>query len=258
MRKGSTETSTNNSKTDLHSHEELNKKRRKREPWTDNIENYHRNRKEKNKKKWISLFQSDDRSSLHFYTSIEFDVAALFWFFSSHWFSSSWSQQSYWVSSSNPKQHRHQRVSSDLWSSDDVLVIPVDTNEVVLRWNKTGITIAGGFGPGNGSHQLNTPRDLALYEQNTLYIADTLNNRIQKFLRDAANGSTVAGTGVNGTSSNQLSSPSGVLSEVNGNIHIADLGNHRILRWQNGASAGSTIAGIGQRILEIDKSNHSK
>lgn len=105
---------------------------------------------------------------------------------------------------------------------------------------------------------MNTPRDLALYEQNTLYIADTLNNRIQKFLRDAANGSTVAGTGVNGTSSNQLSSPSGVLSEVNGNIHIADLGNHRILRWQNGASAGSTIAGIGQRILEIDKSNHSK
>ena len=123
----------------------------------------------------------------------------------------------------------------------------VDTRQAVLRWNATGITIAGGFGPGNGSHQLNTPRDLAVDDQNTLYIADTLNHRIQRFLVGASNGTTIAGTGVNGSSSNQLSSPSGILYEMNGNICIADLGNHRILLWQNGASSGSTIAGIGER-----------
>jgi len=45
----------------------------------------------------------------------------------------------------------------------------------------TGTTIAGLRGlPGLNASQLDTPIDLALGSSNTLYIADYVNNRVQK------------------------------------------------------------------------------
>lgn len=113
----------------------------------------------------------------------------------------------------------------------------------VLRWNKTGITVAGISGmPGNTSSQLNTPLDVTLDYLNTLYIADLGNARVQKYLRDASTGSTVAGNGAIGSSANQLSGPAAVLVDSNGNIYVVDTGNNRIQYWSNGATSGTTIA----------------
>jgi len=51
------------------------------------------------------------------------------------------------------------------------------------QWNKTGITVAGTKDqPGNSSNQLNRPRGIFIRKSaNTLYVADTKNNRIQMF-----------------------------------------------------------------------------
>ena len=53
----------------------------------------------------------------------------------------------------------------------------------VLRWNSTGITVAGiGGMPGNASNQFNSPTDVILDYANNLYIADYNNHRVQKYL----------------------------------------------------------------------------
>lgn len=114
------------------------------------------------------------------------------------------------------------------------------------------MTVAGGRGAGNNSDQLNTPWDARLDYQNSLYIADTQNHRIQKFTRDASIGTTVAGIGVNGSASNQLTLPSKLLVDSNYNLRISDTGNNKVELWLNGASNRSTIAGAGRKQCSTD------
>jgi sugar lactone lactonase YvrE len=124
-------------------------------------------------------------------------------------------------------------------------------NHRVMKWppNATvGIVVAGTPGvSGNSDQLLNGPYGLYLDEQNSyLYIADTGNNRIQRYrLGTAANGTTVAGGNGPGSNSNQLNGPHGVyVSKNNGDIYIADRANNRIQLWSSGASSGVTIAGV--------------
>ncbi|CAF3716204.1 unnamed protein product [Rotaria sp. Silwood1] len=121
-------------------------------------------------------------------------------------------------------------------------------SEAILRWNTTGITIAGiSNEPGNDSTHLNTPWDVTLDYQNSLYIADRNNHRIQKYLAGSLNGTTVAGqeNGTSGSTLSYLQNPSRILIDVNGNMYITDTGNHRILSWSSGSSSGVMIAGTG-------------
>ena len=46
-----------------------------------------------------------------------------------------------------------------------------------------GITVAGTGQLGQGNNQLQFPYDVAFDSQMNLYVADTWNNRLQKFLR---------------------------------------------------------------------------
>lgn len=121
----------------------------------------------------------------------------------------------------------------------------------VMKWPRNatvGVLVAGSPGvSGNNNQLLNGPYGLHLDENNSyLYIADTGNNRIQRYrLGTAANGTTVAGGNGAGSNSNQLNGPHGVyVSKNNGDIYIADRANNRIQRWSFGASSGVTIAGI--------------
>ncbi len=98
------------------------------------------------------------------------------------------------------------------------------------------------------SAQLNQPLGVAVGENGTLYIADTINNRI-RLVRADGTISSIAGAGSSGFSgddgpavSAQLSSPVGVALAVDGSVYVADLGNHRIRLV--GTSGGiSTVAG---------------
>lgn len=116
-----------------------------------------------------------------------------------------------------------------------------------LRWNKTGITVVGNTSfSGNGSSELNAPRDVIVDYQNTLYIADCNNNRIQKYMRGSTYGTTVAGN-ANGTSGNDLhalNTPSKVLVTSNGYIFVADTSNHRIMLWRDSSTSGVVVAGL--------------
>lgn len=118
---------------------------------------------------------------------------------------------------------------------------PISTSQ--LRWNTTGITVAG-----NPGDPLGYPFDVAVDYTYTLYIVEYYNFRVQKYLRDATNGTTVAGdvNGVSGSSANELDIPSRAIVDSDGGVYVADTGNHRIQFWANGASTGTTVAGIGK------------
>ncbi|CAF3547275.1 unnamed protein product [Rotaria sp. Silwood1] len=98
------------------------------------------------------------------------------------------------------------------------------TRVAILRWNQTGITVAGISGT-SGNVNYN-------------------NHRIQKYLVGASHGTTICGNGTRASSLNQLAFPSQVLVDSNGNIRVADLGNHRIL-FYNGTSTGILIGSTG-------------
>ncbi|UJR29118.1 hypothetical protein I4U23_010332 [Adineta vaga] len=70
----------------------------------------------------------------------------------------------------------------------------------ILNGSGIGITVAGGNGQGIAQNQLNRPTDIYLSKsKNEIYIADSANNRIQKWVINATVGTTVAGS-PNGTS----------------------------------------------------------
>lgn len=120
-------------------------------------------------------------------------------------------------------------------------------NEVppVLRWNRTGLALAGIVNQsGNANNQLNNPTDLVLDYENNLYVADTYNHRIQMFNRANLIGQTIAGNGSVGSTIFQLKFPHGLIIDSNRNLYISDTSNHRIIFWKHGDNYGQIIVGL--------------
>ncbi len=105
---------------------------------------------------------------------------------------------------------------------------------------------------GNDSEHLNTPWDVIVDSDNTMYVADFGNNRVQKYTRNTLTGTTVAGqaNAVGGSSSNTLKKPAAVSVDWDGNIYVCDSNNHRIQLWEKGATSGVTIAGTGRKMSD--------
>ncbi|CAF3927261.1 unnamed protein product [Rotaria sp. Silwood2] len=79
-----------------------------------------------------------------------------------------------------------------------------------------------------------------------VYVADTWNNRIQKWLKNAQEGITVAGSsnGSYGHDAASLYSPQDVFVDIDTSVlYTADGYNGRIQRWLPGALKGDTIIG---------------
>ena len=118
----------------------------------------------------------------------------------------------------------------------------------LLRWNSSGITIAGIVNiSGNGTNQFNEPFDAILDYEYNLYVTDRLNNRIQKFALNSLTGQTVIGNGTLGSSPSQLYHPIEIVRDSTGGFYIADSANHRVQYWANGAIQGTTVAGSGRK-----------
>ena len=113
----------------------------------------------------------------------------------------------------------------------------------LLRWNLTGITVAGTGTSGNALNQLNTPKGVYVDQSENIYVADTSNHRIMLYPATGSLASVFAGvTSISGNGSAYLSSPNDVFVDSSGNVYIADTNNCRI---QLVTSTGivSTVAG---------------
>ncbi|CAF1016227.1 unnamed protein product, partial [Didymodactylos carnosus] len=106
-----------------------------------------------------------------------------------------------------------------------------------------------GYDPGKQSYQLNTPCGIDVDNESSLYVADTNNNRIQKWAKNAQTGLTVAGGHGSGYAINQLHYPQYVIVDNNHNLYISDSGNNRVVRWLYQAQNGTVIAGEGETLL---------
>ena len=129
----------------------------------------------------------------------------------------------------------------------NVFVSDLDNHRVMrFLWNSTngteGVMVAGTGVGGIDATQLNGPRGVFVTDDGTLYIADSYNHRIQKWIKSAISGSTVAGTEAGGTGLSELSYPQAVLVDANRCIYVADYGNNRIMRWAPGTNIGECIA----------------
>lgn len=99
------------------------------------------------------------------------------------------------------------------------------------------VTEWGTLGSGNG--QFNQPTGVAVDAGGNVYVADMINNRIQKFRGD---GTYISQWGSAGTGAGQFKSPSGVTIDASGNVYVADTGNTRIQKF---TSDGAYLAQWG-------------
>ena len=91
----------------------------------------------------------------------------------------------------------------------------------------TSASVAGNGTQGFAANMLNHPSGIFVNNNLDLYVADTVNNRIQQFVSGQLNGTTVAGREAGGTI--ELNQPHGVLLDAEGFLFILDNGNNRIV-----------------------------
>lgn len=104
--------------------------------------------------------------------------------------------------------------------------------------------VAGGRGNGAATNQIGFPSGgIAMDNSGNIFIADSKNNRVQKWTPGATAGVTVAGGYGAGSNANQLNYPKDVFLDNQGNMYIADANNNRIQKWAIGAQSGVTVAG---------------
>jgi DNA-binding beta-propeller fold protein YncE len=92
----------------------------------------------------------------------------------------------------------------------------------------TPITVAGTSCPGPVSDMLNHPQGIFVDINFYLHVADSHNNRIQRFALGALNAETVAGFG--GAGNFILNRPTGIVLDADKCLFIVDSHNHRIIR----------------------------
>jgi sugar lactone lactonase YvrE len=109
-----------------------------------------------------------------------------------------------------------------------------------------GIIVAGTGTAGPALNQLNVPWGVYVDESNgdTLYVADSNNNRVMKWLVNATNGIVVAGGNGAGALYSQLYSPTDVFVDSFETMYISDYYNSRIVKWLKNATNGTLVAGI--------------
>ena len=95
-----------------------------------------------------------------------------------------------------------------------------------LNSNTNIPSIAAGNGSSsNGSYDLNQPLGIFVDDMFRLYVADTKNNRIQRFDLDELNGTTVAGS----IETITLYEPTGIVLDADNYLFIVDSKNRRIV-----------------------------
>ena len=128
--------------------------------------------------------------------------------------------------------------------NDTLYVTDEKNNYVVWKLLKDAInaTVIAGLKGLNGSNssQLNYPNDVCVDKEGNLYVSDTNNHRIQKFVNGSMNGITIAGiSGVSGSALNQFNYPRCMAFDATETyVYVADTGNHRVMRYLTNSTSG--------------------
>ena len=129
-----------------------------------------------------------------------------------------------------------------------IIDIPINA-----RWTLDGITVAGENKSGSELNQLHYPSGLHIDHDGAIYIADSYNHRIVKWVCDATSGQIVAGGNGEGDRPDQLNKPTDVIVDKE-DIIICDYKNRRVVKWprRNGTSGETIISNIDCWGLAMD------
>ena len=88
-----------------------------------------------------------------------------------------------------------------------------------------------------------------MVSSNTIYIADSYNQRVQEWPIPGTNSTTVAGPAAGGATFavTGFNYPGDVAIDSRGTLYVADTNNHRVMRWSNNSASGTLFAGTGKR-----------
>jgi DNA-binding beta-propeller fold protein YncE/TolB-like protein len=144
-------------------------------------------------------------------------------------------------------------------ASGDVYIADDDNNRIqkfsaggnlLTQWGRTG---RRNWSPGEDEEidemegKFFRPRGIAVDARGHVYVADSGNNRIQKF---DANGTFISQWGGPGKSTGKFQQPNDVAIDALGNVYVADSGNHRIQKFNADGNFvtqwGSNGTGQGQ------------
>ncbi|CAF3886032.1 unnamed protein product [Rotaria sp. Silwood1] len=113
---------------------------------------------------------------------------------------------------------------------------------VNAQWIQNGVTVAGGNGQGDATHQLYWPHALFVDDDQTIVIADTYNHRIVQGKIGDINRQVVAGGRGQGNRLDQLPNPTDMLIDKETNSLII-CSTMRVVRWsrQSGTTQGEIL-----------------
>jgi len=129
-------------------------------------------------------------------------------------------------------------------------LVPTPIPQVYACNTCTYLTKWGSQGSSNG--QFNGPIGVAVDSSGNVYVADTLNERVEKFTSTdgvtytyvLAWGCTTVGNGCypGGSSNGQFTAPAGVAVDSSGNVYVADENNNRVEKF---TSTGTYVSQLG-------------
>lgn len=139
-------------------------------------------------------------------------------------------------------------VATRLWIADT-------TNHLVkARSYPAGLLVyAAGSGPGSGNGNFNAPRHLVLNDaRDTMFVADTGNNRVQVFTHAATPTLTyIATIGSAGSGNGELSAPHQIAIDGDGRLHVVEQGNHRVSVFLQDGTFQGAYGSFGTGIAQL-------
>jgi uncharacterized protein (TIGR03663 family) len=123
-------------------------------------------------------------------------------------------------------------VAAQIWESSAVPIAPqVALSEEYREAQREAVSLLSWGGPGTEVGQFNFPKGLAVDSRANVYVADSQNNRVQKF---DSEGRFISAWGSLGTEPGQFTEPWGIAVDGEDNVYVADTWNHRIQKFTDG------------------------
>ncbi|CAF1439640.1 unnamed protein product [Adineta steineri] len=125
-----------------------------------------------------------------------------------------------------------------------------------IKYQQSGITVAGGNKNGHQLNQLDHPCGIFIDNDKSIYIADSFNHRIVKWQLNSNTGQIIAGGNGQGNQNNQLNEPRDIVfDKENNSFLISDVENNRVIRYfdENPTNQQIIISKIYCSRLAIDK-----